>query len=269
MTKKTDNRARLVLVLLVANLGLTLGLLLRTSPAAVSRAADSQDITLLKQADALATRIKAVGKIRNENAVEAARLWRESQLTLVADMVDGDSKEFESLASVATDLQHSLAKTIPPLVAEAYANARQEHSLRSGLARWAAAGAYLALLPNDGTPSVAETAQKMGYDHESVHQELLQKAQTKYNLWACEQIKKAWVDIKEVNSPVSKSDNMKFFHSCVHFLSPINSRLLDMSTGMLYREVLQFVRDRMPLKDFQELIKEIENGDKRSLDNAK
>jgi hypothetical protein len=66
---------------------------------------------------------------------------------------------------------------------------------------------------------------------------------------------------------VLKSDNTKFYHSCVHFLAPIDTSLLDMSTGELYREVLQFVRERMPREDFQELIKEIQNGKKRSLDS--
>ncbi len=230
---------------------------------------DSLDVTLLHQANLVSNQISGLGTVNELNVVQAAQLWREAQLTLEAAVMSLDSPEFTKLRTATTELQQSLVKAIPDLLQAAYTNARQKTSLRDGLTQWAGAGAYLALYPNDGTPSAAETAQAMGYDHERVRQELMQKAQTKYNLWACEQIKKAWVDIQDVNSPVSRSDNTKFFHSCVHFLSPIDSSLLDMSTGELYREVLQFVRERMPMETFQDLIKELENGKKRSLDETK
>lgn len=242
---------------------------LETATERHSQKPDLLDATLLHQADLVSDQIIGLGSVTEMNVVRAAQLWREAQLTLEASGVNLDSPEFTKLRTTTTALQQSLVKTIPSLLQAAYTNARQKDSLRNGLSQWAGAGAYLALYPNDGTPSNAETAQAMGYDHESVRQELMQKAQTKYNLWACEQIKKAWVDIKDVNSPLSKSDNTKFFYSCVHFLSPIDSSLFDMSTGELYREVLQFVRERMPIETFQELIKELENGKKRSLDETK
>jgi len=267
MTSKPSNTNRLLLALVVANL-LVMTLVLFRSPARpVSTSPASVDAALLVQADSVAQRIDAVGRVTGKNVVEAAQLWREAQLTLEASIVFGDTPEFEALSSSTAKLQTSLAGAIPGLVQSAYTNARKGGNLRDGLTRWAGAGAYLALYPTDGTPASAEAAQAMGYEHERARQELLQKAQTKYNLWACEQIKKAWVDIKDVNSPVSKSDNAKFYHSCVHFLAPIDSSLLDMSTGELYREVLQFVRERMPMEDFQDLIKEIQNGKKRSLDS--
>ncbi|MCF7854903.1 MAG: hypothetical protein K9N51_08900 [Candidatus Pacebacteria bacterium] len=268
MTAKPSNTNRILLALVVANLLVMTLVLFRSPDRPVSTSPASVDATLLQQADSVAQRINAVGSVTGKNVVEAAQLWREAQLTLEAAIISGETPEFVALSSSTAKLQTSLAEVIPGFVQSAYTNARKASTLRDGLTRWAGAGAYLALYPNDGTPEAAEAAQKMGYEHERVRQELLQKAQTKYNLWACEQIKKAWLDIKDVNSPVSKSDNTKFYHSCVHFLSPIDSSLLDMSTGELYREVLQFVRERMPMEDFQELIKEIQNGKKRSLDSA-
>ena len=216
MIANPDNKTRLILALILANLFLTLWGFLRTPGGTIPEHPDTLDTTLRQQADFLVKRIKAVGRVKDKNVVEATQLWREAQLTLEAYVVSGDTKDLNNLVSSATGLQYSIANAIPDLIAAAYAKARQENSLRNGLAKWAGAGAYLALYPNDGTPAGAEAAQKMGYQHESIRQELLQKAQTRYNLWASEQIKKAWVDIKDVNSPVSKSDNTKFFHSCVH-----------------------------------------------------
>jgi DNA-binding ferritin-like protein len=225
------------------------------------------DPLLTKQARIVADRINALGKISEGNVVEAAQLWREAQLTMEAAMTSPESPEFKRLSSSTASLQLSIQGVIPELASKSYNQARQKGSLKDALAKWAGAGAYIALYPNDGTPSSAERAQALGYEHERERQNLLQKAQTKYNLWACEQIKKAWVDIKDVNSPLSKSDNKKFFHSCVYFVAPIDPSLLDMATGELYREVLQFVRERMKLEDFQNLIKEIQNGRKVSLDS--
>lgn len=270
------NKNWIIVILILVNLFLSSKILLRLPTSANfppnvsdSERSNSIDDTLLQQSNFVTEQIKAVGRVNEKNVVKAAQLWREAQLTLEAAFVSGESPEFKKLRSEASSLQQSLVKTIPELVTKAYDKARQQNSLRDGLTQWAGAGAYLALYPNDGTPSAAKTAQMIGYEHERVRQELMQKAQTSYNLWACEQIKKAWVDIKEVNSPVFKSDNTKFFHSCVHFLAPIDSSLLGMSTGGLYRAVLQFVQERMPMKDFQDLIKEIENGTKRSLDETK
>jgi hypothetical protein len=227
---------------------------------------DPLEAALNEKALLLVNQINALKNITESNVVQAGQLWREAQLTLEGAVLGGDSSEFEQLRSTTATLQSSIEKTIPGLLAARYTQARQQESLRDGLTHWAGASAYLALYPNDGTPSAAETAQKIGYEHERVRQEILQKAQTKYNLWACEQIKKAWVDIKDANSPISKSDNKKFYNSCVHFLATIDSSLLDMSTGELYREVLHFVKERMPLEYFQDLIKEIQNANKKSFD---
>jgi hypothetical protein len=224
------------------------------------------DPLLAKQARIVADRINALGKISENNVVEAAQLWRESQLTMEATMTNPESPEFKRLRSSTTSLQLSIQNLIPELVSKSYNQARQKSSLKDALVQWASAGAYIALFPNDGTPSSAERTQALGYEHERMRQTLLQKAQTKYNLWACEQINKAWVDIKDVNSPLSKSDNKKFFHSCVYFLASVDPSLLDMITGELYREVLQFVRERMKLEDFQNLVKEIQIGRKVSID---
>jgi hypothetical protein len=236
-------------------------------PSLANESDGSLEATLLDEANRLSEQINALGDVNKEDVIVAAQLWRQAQLTLEAANVAQNPEGFERLRMATSSLQTALAKKIPAILETAYDDASKASGLKAGLVHWARAGAYLAMLPNDGSPASAEIAQKMGYEHENVRQELLQKAQTTYNLWACEQIKKSWVDIKEVNSPVSKSDNAKFYHSCVHFLAPIESSLLDMSTGELYREVLQFVRERMPMEDFQELIKAIHNGDKRSLDD--
>lgn len=235
-------------------------------PSVANESDGSLEATLLDEANRLSEQINALGDVKKEEVIVAAQLWRQAQLTLEAANVAQNSEGFERLRMAASSLQAALAKAIPAMLEAAYDDASKASGLKAGLVHWARAGAYLAMLPNDGSPTSAEIAQKMGYEHENVRQELLQKAQTTYNLWACEQIKKAWVDIKEVNSPL-KSDNAKFYHSCVHFLAPIDSSLLDMSTGELYREVLQFVRERMPMEDFQELITAIHNGNKRSLDD--
>lgn len=224
------------------------------------------DPTLTKQARIVADRIYALGKISEENVVEAAQLWREAQLTMEATIANLELPEFKRLRSSTASLQLSIQGVIPELVSKSYNQARQKGSLKDALTQWAGAGAYLALYPNDGTPSSAERVQALGYEHERVRQNLLQKAQTKYNLWACEQIKKAWVDIKDANSPLSKSRKKMFSNSCAYFLAPIDASLLDMSTGELYREVLQFVSKRMKLEEFQDVTKEIENGKKVSLD---
>jgi len=274
MTAIPSNTNRLLLALVVANLLVTTLILVRSPSSASSANGEGQslsaslDSNLLQQANSLAKRIDTVGPVTEKNVVEAAQLWREAQLTLEAAVVSGETPEFMALRASTAQLQESLVGAIPSLVKSAYASARKASTLRDGLIQWAGAGAYLALYPNDGTPASAEAAQAMGYEHERVRQDLLQKAQTNYNLWACEQIKKAWVDIKDVNSPVSKSDNIKFYHSCVHFLAPIDSSLLDMTTVELYREVLQFVRERMPMEDFQNLIKEMQDGKKQTLDSA-
>jgi len=100
-----------------------------------------------------------------------------------------------------------------------------------------------------------------------VRQDLLAKHQTRYNLWACSAIKKAWVDIKEVNAPLSKQDNELFVQSCLHFLGPIDASLLDVATGELYLELLRFVRERLTREQFQELVEGLENAEKRGIDD--
>lgn len=225
------------------------------------------DFGLLGQANLVATQISAFGGVSEGRLIDAVQLWRVSQLILEGTMDNGGSIELQKLQDEATKLQHSIEKVIPHLLAATYEDAIKMDTLRDGLARWAKAGAYLSLYPNNGTPATAELLQKIGYNHERVRQELLQKAQTRYNLWACGQIKNAWVDIKDVNNPVGTSDNQKFFHTCDHFLAPIDPSLLGMSTGELYREVLGFVRERISLEDFQELVKEIESGEKLSFDD--
>jgi hypothetical protein len=229
---------------------------------------DSSDTNLLDQAELLTERIVSVEEITPENVVEAAQLWREAELTLEAVLSSGNKQELVNLSQSSKKLQKSLAEVIPKLVKNCYIKANNEKYLKNRLTLWAGAGAFLALFPNEGTPEAAEAAQSMGYEHERVRQKFLQLAQAKYNLWACEQIRKAWLDIKDANSPLWQSDNKKFYHTCIHFFAPIDSSLLDMSTGELYREVLHFVRERMPMEDFQEMAMGIQKGNKLTLDDC-
>jgi hypothetical protein len=212
--------------------------------------------------------LPSAGELAEFKVMEAAQLWRRAQLVAEAGILDGSLRSRERLSSDMDELAAVIRGALPPLLREAYGKAIAEDELQNALAQWARAGAHLALFPSDGSPESAAQAQKLGYEHERVRQQILGKAQRTYNLWACTNIRKAWLDVKAENSPVSNEDNPKFQRTCVRFIGPIDSSLLDMQTGELYRELIQFVRKRMSVDTFAETVEMVEKSEKRDLDTV-
>jgi len=261
----------LLAVAVLANIVVSCLLLARVSgysgegPGAPTAPTDQPFAPLLTQ---LSAEVDAVSHVDATYVVTAARLWRRSQLALEAGALEPDAaEEATKLENAAKRLQDRLVNALSPLVQARHNEVSAAPTLKAGLTQWAEAGAVLALFPDTGEPELAGKAQELAYEHERVRQDLLAKHQTRYNLWACSVIKKAWVDIKEVNAPLSKQDNELFVQSCLHFLGPVDASLLDVATGELYREVLRFVRERLTREHFQELVEGLENAEKRGIDD--
>ena len=83
--------------------------------------------------------------------------------------------------------------------------------------------------------------------HELVHTRFEVAQQQRYNLWACQQIRKAWQDFEANSDPAARMS------TCLHFLGPIHPGLLDPLPLELYRDFLQTVHGKLSRNLYQEL----------------
>ena len=112
---------------------------------------------------------------------------------------------------------------------------------------WAESSAVLGFYPSSNDPIEAGKIQELVSTHDLVRARIELLQQQRYNLWACQQIRKAWKDFEE-NSNVGAR-----MQTCLHFLGPIHPGLLEPVSLELYRDFLQTIRNKLSQELYQEL----------------
>lgn len=112
---------------------------------------------------------------------------------------------------------------------------------------WAQSSAVLGFYPSSNDPIEAGKIQELVSGHDVIRTRIELVQQQRYNLWACQQIRKAWKDFEE------NSDAGARMQTCLHFLGPIHPGLLDPVSLELYRDFLQTIRSKVSKDLYQEL----------------
>ena len=197
-----------------------------------------------------------------ENLEESIRSWRRVVIATAKNSTPMlDQKKQAVQAKIISVITNELKTT--------YDTAFEQKTLKDSMAKWARAGAFLSMIPNDGSPDSAEIAQRLGFRHEEVKQEIMQRAQLQYNAWASREIRNAWVDLQKANNPFWDNDNQKFSKTCLRFLGHIDAGLLDIPTGQLFQDVLAWAKGKIDVAEFQTLVLDIQSVSKVGLDEER
>jgi len=140
-----------------------------------------------------------------------------------------------------------LRKDIPRIVGELDAGAVKAVNYSEARRLWAQSSSVLGSYPDSNDPFEAGRIQEMVSSHELVHTRFEVAQQQRYNLWACQQIRKAWQDFEANSDPGARMS------TCLHFLGPIHPGLLDPLPLELYRDFLQTVHGKLSRNLYQEL----------------
>lgn len=140
-----------------------------------------------------------------------------------------------------------LRKQIPDVVRELDQQALESTDYAESKRGWAESSAVLGFYPSSNDPGEAAKIQEMVSAHDLVRTRIELIQQQRYNLWACQQIRKAWKDFEE-NSDVGAR-----MQTCLHFLGPIHPGLLEPVSLELYRDFLQTIRNKLSQELYQEL----------------
>jgi len=140
-----------------------------------------------------------------------------------------------------------LRKEIPNLVRNMDEKALKSSDYANAKRLWAESSAVLGFYPSSNDPITAGKIQELVSSHDLVRTRVELLQQQRYNLWACQQIRKAWKDFED-NSNVGAR-----MQTCIHFLGPIHTGLLDPVSLELYRDFLQTIRNKLSQELYQEL----------------
>lgn len=140
-----------------------------------------------------------------------------------------------------------LRKEIPRIVGELDTKAVKTADYAEAKRLWSQSSAVLGFYPASNDPAEAGRIQEMVTSHDLVRSRSELAQQQRYNLWACQQIRKAWQDFE------AQSDQGARMSTCIHFLGPIHAGLLDPVTLELYRDFLQTIRGKLSKELYQEL----------------
>jgi|GEM_PF-3323465 hypothetical protein len=153
----------------------------------------------------------------------------------------------ESQARLVTLLQ----KQIPSIVEDLDAKTVRAPDYSTGLKTWSMSSTVLGYFPSSNNPIEAAKIQQMISSHESARSRLDLIQRQFYNLWACQQIRKAWNDFKEISNPGAR------MQTCLKFLGPIHTGLLDPVSIELYREFLQEIQKTLGAELYQSLAEKL------------
>lgn len=213
--------------------------------------------------------IADVPTVDSTNIFKASQLWRRAQVILESTQLEPElASRHAELTSKVETLRRAIMSQLPRMLSAEHTNAIACAKLDAALECWAKAGALLSLLPDTGDPSEAKAAQKFAYEHEQVRQQVLAKYQLAYNLWACGEVTKAWADIKEENRALTHGGDPFFTQTYIRFLAPVDATLLGLETGQIYKDVLEFMHDKMTKEDFQKMVKENSTVKKKGLSDV-
>jgi len=158
-----------------------------------------------------------------------------------------DAELLQQVENARNRLVDLLRSEIPGVVKKLDQQALKSTDHPEAKRLWAESSAVLGFYPSSNDPIEAGKIQELVSAHDLVREriELLQRQ--RYNLWACQQIRKAWKDFEE-NSNVGAR-----MQTCLHFLGPIHPGLLDPVSLELYRDFLQTIRNKLSQELYQEL----------------
>jgi hypothetical protein len=140
-----------------------------------------------------------------------------------------------------------LQKEVPRIVEELDAKAVKIEDYAEAKQLWSQSSAVLGFYPASNDPVEAGRIQAMISSHDLVRTRTELAQQQRYNLWACQQIRKAWQDFQEQSDPGPR------IATCLHFLGPIHPGLLDPVSLELYRDFLQTLHGKLGKELYQEL----------------
>ena len=193
---------------------------------------------------------------------------------LTADNVHVIAADLQAMNAILTSPEHldaalldrvekerdrllDLLKTqIPPLVKAIDDHAIKERESKEALGIWAKSGALLGYYPASNIPKEAEAIQKIVTEHETVRTRLALLQKQRYNQWACENIKKAWLDFAD---PMITSTQAKL-ETCKRFLGPIETSHLEPISMELYRDFLDAIKKKASSEDYQALATHLANS---------
>lgn len=152
-----------------------------------------------------------------------------------------------------------LRDQIPPIVKALDADAIRASDYATGLKTWSMSSAVLGFYPSSNIPTEAAKIQQMISSHESARSRLDLIQRQRYNLWACREIRKAWKDFEEISDPGAR------VQTCLEFLGPIHTGLLDPVSFELYRDFLQTIRSKLPRELYEHLAEKMATSPRRML----
>jgi len=149
-----------------------------------------------------------------------------------------------------------LKTQIPQLVKAIDEQAVKEADSKDALGKWAKGGAILGYYPASNIPNEAETIQKILTEHEGVRTRIALLQKQRYNVWACEHLKKAWQDFSDPDI----ASNQAKLETCKRFLGPIETSHLEPIAMELYRDFLEAIKKKVSIEDYQSLATSLSNS---------
>lgn len=123
-----------------------------------------------------------------------------------------------------------LRKEIPRIVREIDAETVKTFKYVEAKRLWSQSSAVLGFYPASSDPLEAGRIQEMVSSHDLIRARIELAQQQRYNLWACQQIRKAWLDFEASSDPGARMS------TCLNFLGPIHPGLLEPVSLELYRD---------------------------------
>jgi hypothetical protein len=153
-----------------------------------------------------------------------------------------------------------LRKDIPGIVTEMDKKAVATDNYAEARRLWAESSAVLGFYPASNDPEDAGRIQDMVSAHDLVRTRSELAQQQRYNLWACQQIRNAWKDFNE------NSDLGARMNTCLEFLGPIHTGLLDPVSLEFYRDFLQEIHNDKDARElYQHLAEKLAQHKRRTL----
>jgi hypothetical protein len=169
-------------------------------------------------------------------------------LNVILNAPEGlDAAIVQQVEEARNRLVELLRKEIPRIVSELDKKALATADYTEARRLWSQSSAVLGFYPSSNDPAEAGRIQEMVSSHDLVRTRTELAQQQRYNLWACQQIHKAWQDFEAQSDPGARMS------TCIHFLGPIHAGLLDPVTLELYRDFLQTIRGKLSRELYQDL----------------
>jgi hypothetical protein len=234
--------------------------------------------------DAKLARILVTNSAKEKQQLTEARLTAAKEnKNLTAENVHLIASDLQAMNAILTSPEHLepalldqvekerdrlldlLKVQIPPLVKAVDEQAIKEQESKEALGLWAKGGALLGYFPASNIPKEAQAIQKMVTEHETVRTRLALLQKQRYNVWAGNSIKKAWLDFSDPDVPSAKAK----LETCKRFLGPIETSQLEPIMMELYRDFLEAIKKKVSGEEYRDLATSLANYPNRRLPGEK